>query len=61
MIHPLLQLIATQPQLLADHAEAYGEMLAVEVEVQHGQHLALRRLGTCQRMLEPLAKEDAVG
>ena len=25
MIHPLLRLIATQPQLLADHAEAYAD------------------------------------
>ncbi len=31
MIHPLLQLIATQPQLLADHAEAYAELMASEV------------------------------
>lgn len=31
MIHPLLQLIATQPQLLADHAEAYAELMASEI------------------------------
>lgn len=31
MIHPLLQLIATQPQLLADHAEAYAELMATEI------------------------------
>lgn len=31
MIHPLLQLIATQPQLLADHAEAYAELMAAEI------------------------------
>ena len=30
MIHPLLRLVATQPQLLADHAQAYGELLAAE-------------------------------
>ena len=30
MMHPLLHLIATQPQLLADHAEAYGDMVAAE-------------------------------
>ena len=26
MIHPLLRLIATQPHLLVDHAEAYAEL-----------------------------------
>ncbi|MBW6496170.1 MAG: hypothetical protein K0B16_16765 [Burkholderiaceae bacterium] len=32
MIHPLLQLIATQPRLLADHAEAYAELMATEID-----------------------------
>lgn len=31
MMHPLLHLIATQPQLLADHAEAYAELLGDEI------------------------------
>lgn len=31
MLHPLLHLIATQPHLLADHAQAYAELAAVEV------------------------------
>ncbi len=31
MLHPLLQLIATQPQLLAEHAEAYAEMVAAQI------------------------------
>ena len=31
MLHPLLHLVATQPQLLADHAEAYADMVAAEV------------------------------
>ena len=31
MIHPLFLLIATRPQLLADHAEAYAELAAAEV------------------------------
>ena len=31
MLHPLLHLIATKPQLLADHAQAYAELAAVEV------------------------------
>lgn len=30
-MHPLLHLIATKPQLLADHAQAYGELLTTEV------------------------------
>ena len=31
IIHPLLRLTATQPQLLADHAEAYAELISAEV------------------------------
>lgn len=31
MIHPLFLLMATRPQLLADHAEAYAELVAAEV------------------------------
>ena len=31
MLHPLLHLIATKPQLLADHAQVYAELAAVEV------------------------------
>jgi len=31
MIHPLLRLIATQPQLLADHAEAYAGLVGEEM------------------------------
>ena len=31
MIHPLLRLVATQPQLLADHAEAYAGLLGEEL------------------------------
>ena len=32
MVHPLLHLIATRPQLLAEHAEAYAELVAVEFD-----------------------------
>lgn len=32
MIHPLLRLAATQPQLLADHAQAYAGLLGEELE-----------------------------
>lgn len=31
MIHPLLRLVATQPQLLADHAEAYAGLVGEEI------------------------------
>ena len=31
-MHPLLHLIAARPQLLADHAQAYAELVAEEVE-----------------------------
>ena len=31
-IHPLLRLIATQPQLLADHAEAYAGLVGEELD-----------------------------
>ncbi len=31
MIHPLLRLVATQPQLLADHAEAYAGLVGDEL------------------------------
>ena len=30
MLHPLLHLLATQPQLLAGHVEAYAELAAAE-------------------------------
>lgn len=32
MSHPLLDLIANRPQLLADHAQAYGDLMVSEVE-----------------------------
>ena len=31
MIHPLFRLVAMQPHLLADHAEAYAELVAEEL------------------------------
>ena len=30
-MHPLLSLIATRPQLLADHAQAYADLVAAEL------------------------------
>jgi hypothetical protein len=32
MIHPLLKLIATEPQVLGDHVEAYAELVGEEVK-----------------------------
>lgn len=32
MIHPVLRVIATNPQLLVDHAEAYAGLVSEEVE-----------------------------
>ncbi len=32
MIHPLLRLIATEPQVLGDHVEAYAELVGEEVK-----------------------------
>jgi len=32
MIHPLLHLLATKPQLLGDHVEAYTELIGAEVQ-----------------------------
>lgn len=43
MIHPLLALAATQPQLLIDHAEAYAELASAE--------LALASTGLRQRVV----------
>lgn len=31
MMHPLLHLILTQPQLLADHVEAYAELVGADI------------------------------
>lgn len=31
MLHPLLHLVATQPRLLLDHAEAYADLVAEEI------------------------------
>ena len=50
MIHPLLRLIATQPQLLADHAEAYADLLGEEigaVSVMWKRSVALKAMGLC--------------
>ncbi|MDZ7919172.1 hypothetical protein [Rhodoferax sp.] len=50
MLHPLFHLIATQPQLLGDHAQAYGELLGSELTSQATQlkrRTLLGALGLC--------------
>lgn len=49
-MHGLLRLLATQPQLLADHAEAYAELAATELgeaSVQWRRSALLQVLGLC--------------
>lgn len=41
MIHPLLRLIVTEPQLLGDHVEAYADLVGDEVK-KMGSAWALR-------------------
>ena len=50
MIHPLLRLIATQPQLLADHAEAYAGLVGEEwskTTANWKQRVLLNALALC--------------
>lgn len=50
MIHPLLHLVATQPQLLANHAEAYADLLGDDLGAavaQWKRRAALKALGLC--------------
>ncbi len=50
MIHPLLRLIATEPQVLGDHVEAYAELVGDEVRKTGsawGQRLALYAAALC--------------
>jgi FtsH-binding integral membrane protein len=56
MIHPLFRLLVSEPQLLADHVEAYSELVAAEVgavttqlkrrAVLHGLSVGLLVVGT---------------
>jgi len=50
MIHPLFRLIASEPQMLADHVEAYSELVAEEVgaaAAQWKRRVALHTLSLC--------------
>lgn len=44
-MHPLLHLIATQPNLLADHAEAYADLLGEELSAASTQWKRKAMLG----------------
>lgn len=50
MIHPLLRLITTEPQLLGDHVEAYADLVGEEVKktsAAWGARLALYAATLC--------------
>ena len=50
MLHPLLHLLATQPHLLGNHAQAYGELLSTELNQQAhalGKRTLLVALAVC--------------
>ena len=50
MIHPVFRLIATRPQLLADHLEAYAEMVTDELGQAAGrwkQSVLLHAIAIC--------------
>lgn len=50
MLHPLLHLVATQPHLLGEHAQAYAELVAQEVSTASSawkRRAALGALGLC--------------
>ena len=36
MLHPIFHLVATQPELLGQHAQAYGELVSSELSTQAG-------------------------
>ena len=50
MIHPLLRLVATKPELLADHAEAYADLISEELGTASAlwkRSVALKALALC--------------
>ena len=50
MLHPIFHLVATQPQLLGQHAQAYGELLGTELSTQAafwGRRAILSALAVC--------------
>lgn len=50
LMHPLLRLVASRPQLLVDHAEAYAELATVEigqVSADWTRRVVLNAVGLC--------------
>lgn len=50
MLHPLLHLLATQPHLLGNHVQAYGELVGTELSQQTqawGKRALLMALALC--------------
>ncbi|BDT72412.1 hypothetical protein os4_19510 [Comamonadaceae bacterium OS-4] len=45
MLHPIFHLIATQPQLLGNHAQAYSELIGTELAVQSAAWIRRALLG----------------
>lgn len=49
-MHPILQLIATKPQLLFDHVEAYGDLVTTEaklISVSWKRRILLNAIALC--------------
>ncbi len=46
-MHPLLRLLATNPELLAGHAQAYAELLALEIGAASASWHRRARLQAC--------------
>jgi hypothetical protein len=45
MLHPIFHLIANQPQLLGNHAQAYSELIGTELAVQSAAWIRRALLG----------------
>ena len=55
MPHPLLHLLTTQPQLLGEHAQAYGELVTTEVSAAASQWKRRLLLGAVAVVLAAVA------
>jgi uncharacterized membrane protein YqjE len=46
MLHPMLKIVASRPELLAEHLAAYGQLVAVQAQAAAGQLRRRALLGT---------------
>jgi peptidoglycan/LPS O-acetylase OafA/YrhL len=46
MLHPMLKIVASRPELLAEHLAAYGQLVAVQAQTAAGQLRRRALLGT---------------